>query len=101
MGTARYTEEFKVEAVKQVTDRGHAVAEVAARLGVSTHSLYQWIKHYSAPAPERAKADADSAELRRLKSELKRVTEERDILKNRPRGLIVRASLAQKHAELH
>lgn len=81
MGTARYTEEFKVEAVKQVTDRGHAVAEVAARLGVSTHSLYQWIKRYSAPAPERAKADAGSAELRRLKSELKRVTEERDILK--------------------
>jgi len=83
MVTARYTDEFKVEAVKQVTDRGHAVAEVAARLGVSTHSLYQWIKRYSvpAPAPERAKADADSAEIRRLKSELKRVTEERDILK--------------------
>ena len=58
MGTARYTEEFKVEAVKQVTDRGHAVAEVAARLGVSTHSLYQWIKRYSAPAPERARCSA-------------------------------------------
>ena len=35
----RYTEEFKVEAVKQVTDRGHSVADVAARLGVSIHSL--------------------------------------------------------------
>ncbi len=81
MGTARYTEEFKIEAVKQVTDRGHAVAEVAARLGVSTHSLYQWIRRYSTPAPERAKADAENAEIRRLKSELKRVTEERDILK--------------------
>ncbi len=30
----RYTEEFKVEAVKQVTERGYAVAEAAARLGV-------------------------------------------------------------------
>ncbi len=36
----RVTEEFKIEAVKQVTDRGHLVAEVAVRLGVSSHSLY-------------------------------------------------------------
>lgn len=40
----RVTEEFKVEAVKLVTERGHPVAEVAARLGVSTYSLYGWIK---------------------------------------------------------
>lgn len=44
MSNPRYTEEFKIEAVKQVADRGHSVAEVAARLGVSGHSLYQWIK---------------------------------------------------------
>jgi transposase len=37
----RYTEEFKIEAVKQVTERGHPVAEVASRLGVTTHSLYK------------------------------------------------------------
>ncbi len=36
----RFTEEFKIEAVKQVTDRGHPVAEVAVRLGVSAHSAY-------------------------------------------------------------
>ena len=36
----RYTEEFKKEAVKQVTDRGYSVAEVAERLGTTTHSLY-------------------------------------------------------------
>lgn len=39
MGTKRYTEEFKIEAVKQITERGHAVADVSARLGVSGHSL--------------------------------------------------------------
>jgi transposase len=33
MSGKRYTEEFKVEAVKQVSERGHAVAEVASRLG--------------------------------------------------------------------
>lgn len=31
MSGKRYTEEFKVEAVKQVTERGHPVAEVASR----------------------------------------------------------------------
>ena len=40
MSKPRYTVEFKAEAVKQVTDRGYSVAEVADRLGVSTHSLY-------------------------------------------------------------
>lgn len=46
MSSKRYTEEFKVEAVRQVTDRGHSVAEVADRLGVSIHSLYTWRKQY-------------------------------------------------------
>jgi len=49
----RFTEEFKIEAVKQVTDRGHPVAEVAVRLGVSAHSLYTWIKRYGVPAEQR------------------------------------------------
>jgi transposase-like protein len=81
MGTKRFTEEFKIEAVKQITERGHAVAEVAGRLGVSTHSLHQWTKRYSVPQAEREASKDQQAELRRLKAELKRVTEERDILK--------------------
>lgn len=81
MSTRRYTEEFKVEAVKQVTERGHRAAEVAKRLGVSPYSLYQWRKTYTKPAADRAEAQNLGAENRRLKSELKRVTEERDILK--------------------
>lgn len=40
MSNKQYTDEFKVEAVKQVAERGHAVVEVAARLDVSAHSLY-------------------------------------------------------------
>ena len=81
MTSKRYTEEFKVEAVKQVTERGHPVADVAARLGVSSFSLYQWIKRYSLPAVERIAAQDQQTEIRQLKAELKRVTEERDILK--------------------
>lgn len=81
MSNPRYTEEFKLEAVKQVADRGHSVAEVAARLGVSAHSLYQWIKRYAKPTGQRQHDDDLQAENRRLKAELKRVSEERDILK--------------------
>jgi len=81
MSSKRYPEEFKIEAVKQVTERGHPVADVAARIGVSQHSLYQWIKLYGVPASERQEAQGQTAEIRRLKAELKRVTEERDILK--------------------
>ena len=81
MTNKRYTEEFKVEAVKQITERGHSAADVAARLGVSTYSLYQWIKRYSLPEAERLAVQDQQAEMRRLKAELKRVTEERDILK--------------------
>lgn len=81
MSAKRYTEEFKIEAVKQVTERGHRIADVAARLGVTTHSMYTWMKRYGVPEPQRIANDDQAAELRRLRSELKRVTEERDILK--------------------
>jgi len=48
---------------------------------MSTHSLYAWVKRYSKPQERRAQEDDQQAELRRLRTELKRVTEERDILK--------------------
>jgi len=81
MSKQRYPEEFKTEAVKQITERGHKVADVSARLGVSQHSLYEWIKARRAPPGERHTQLSQTDELRRLKAELKRVTEERDILK--------------------
>ncbi len=81
MSGKRYPEEFKIEAVKQVTKKGYSVAEVVTRLGTTTHSLYAWLKRYD-QAKSKATEDKDStAELARLKKELQRVTEERDILK--------------------
>lgn len=77
----RFTDEFKRDAVAQVVDRGYSVSEVADRLGVSTKSLYTWKAQFAKPANVR-EAEADlTAELRRVKKELTRVTEERDILK--------------------
>lgn len=49
-------------------------------LGVSSHSLYKWMKLFADPAPKVPGVDLES-ENRRLKRELARVPEERDILK--------------------
>ena len=82
MGQARYTDEFKREAVRQVTEKGHPVKEVAGRLGVSSHSMYVWMKKYGAGngAQTSRLANKDD-EIRRLRTELKRMTEERNILR--------------------
>ena len=83
MGQQRYTPEFKDEAVKQVTERGHSVQEVAARLGVSSHSLYKWVKSVR-PSKEEQRGDellGAKKEILKLRAELRRVQEERDILK--------------------
>tara|TARA_Y100001951_G_C11261129_1_gene252587 strand:- start:889 stop:1188 length:300 start_codon:yes stop_codon:yes gene_type:complete len=81
MSKQRYPEEFKIEAVKQVTVSGHSVADVAQRLGTTTHSLYAWIKRYGPNSEAHRKESDDAAEIRRLQKDLKRVTEERDLLK--------------------
>ena len=81
MTSKRYTEEFKIEAVKQVTERGYSVAEISERLGTTTHSLYAWMKRYGEPNPSQANKVDDQVEIAKLKAELRRVTEERDILK--------------------
>lgn len=44
MSGKRYPEEFKIEAVKQVVDRGHSIFDVAKPLDVTSHSLYAWVK---------------------------------------------------------
>ena len=80
-GRTRYTEEFKRGAVAQVKERGFSVQDAASRLGVSTKSLYDWIKEFS-KSPQQNEQDV---EIKNLRKELARVTEERDILKKRPR----------------
>lgn len=84
MSTSRFTEDFEIDAIKQITERGYSVSDVSQRLGVNTHSLYAWMKRYSA-SPGVAASDDQSSEIRRLKQELACVTEERDILKKQPR----------------
>src|SRR5690554_321727 len=79
MSRVNFSDDFKRDAVSQITERGYPVAEVSQRLGVSTHSLYAWKKKFGSAS---GGDDGKDAEIRRLKRELTRVTEERDILKN-------------------
>lgn len=80
-GRIRFTDEFKQDAVAQVVERGYAVSEVAARLGISTKSLYTWKAQFGMSPRVRAETSEQAAEIKRLKRELARVTEERNILK--------------------
>lgn len=81
MSGKRYPEEFKIQAVEQVTKQGHSLSSVAERLGVSYKSLCDWVKKYDKPERLRKQDHEQSNEIRKLKAELKRVTMERDILK--------------------
>ena len=78
-----YTEEFRIEAVKQVTDNGYSIKDTADRLGIHPDSLRSWIRRLDSPeAIEKHKMlDSSNVEIKKLQKELKRVTEERDILK--------------------
>ena len=87
MSNQRFSPEFKDKAVRQVVDRGHPVAEVAERLGVSAHSLYKWVK---AIKPDKTDEQAAAliearSEVLKLKAQLKRAEEERDVLKRAAR----------------
>jgi transposase len=68
MGNAKFSDDFRSDAVHQIVERGYPVAEVSQRLGVSTHSLYAWVKRFSKQSDSSGK-DEQVAEIRRLKRE--------------------------------
>jgi transposase len=80
-----YTREFKVEAVKLVTERGYSVAEAARSLGIGETLLRSWKQAFETDGdqafPGHGHLPAIEEELRRLKAENKRLQMERDILK--------------------
>ena len=87
MSSQRYSPEFKDEAVRQIVDRGYSVTEVSQRLGVSVHSLYKWVK---AVKPDKTDEQAAAliearSEVLKLRAQLRRTEEERDILKKAAR----------------
>ncbi|KVH53749.1 transposase [Burkholderia sp. MSMB1072] len=81
MNGKRYTEEFKATAVRQVIELGGTVKSVAAELGISQWTLHRWLRMQSQPPANPLDNPKQSAEIHRLREELRRVTEERDMLK--------------------
>jgi transposase len=83
MSKQQFTPEFKDEAVRQITERGYPVKEVSERLGVSAHSLYKWVRTVK-PKPETQHQQElleAKREILKLRADLRRAEEERDILK--------------------
>lgn len=85
MGAARYNAEFKNEAIKQVTDRGFSVKDVAKRLGITPWSLYTWMRKAGISVPSNRENNEEAPNLVKenacLKAQIRRLEEERDILK--------------------
>lgn len=77
-----YPPEFRREAVKLVL-AGRTVKDVADSLGCSDQSLHIWIKRHQLDHRERddGLTSEERAELSQLRKRLKRVEQERDILK--------------------
>ena len=80
-----YTSEFKVEAVKLITEQGYSVAEAARSLGIHENLLRSWKISLQANGdqafPGNGRLPVHEEELRRLRAEVKRLLMEREILK--------------------
>ncbi len=81
----RYTNEFKVEAVKLVTEQGYRISDAARSLGINENMLWRW-KHEQSKKKEKGDRStsgivAMEAEVRRLQKENARLKMEHEILK--------------------
>jgi len=86
MGKAKrkFEPEFKADAVRLVREQGRTVADVARSLGIHVNTLHTWVRELPSEGAgklRRVHRNAESEAVRRLERDLKRVTEERDILK--------------------
>ncbi len=81
-----FDQQFKVDAVRLVTESGKSVAEVARELGINRNVVDRWKralgkKSPAAVFPGNGNLSAEKKELEELRRELARVKEEREILK--------------------
>ncbi len=80
-----YTSEFKIQAVRMITDQGLSVSEVARRLGVGVNCVRNWRNALRDDGPDAFPGHGQFTpaedELRRLRAENQRLKTERDLLK--------------------
>ena len=84
---ARYTEEYKQEALELWRNSGRSAAKVAAELGIRAPLLYRWARPKRQADRSKAELSAGQsieqleAELRRLRAENAKLLEQREVLK--------------------
>ncbi len=81
-----FPKDFKLEAVQLARESERSVAEVARDLGLAPSLLHKWVRQLEVKDPATAfpgsgKMEEADEEVRRLRRELERVTQERDFLK--------------------
>ncbi len=80
-----YDREFKLSAVKMITEGGMKLSEVSRDLGINENSLHKWKKDYLSDQqnafPGKGHLKPEQEELRKKDREIARLTMERDILK--------------------
>ena len=90
MTRKQYTKEFKLDAVRLVTEQGYTRAEAARNLGLNANMLGRWVQELQVDEAEafrgNGKLTVEQQELRRLREENRRLKLEREVLKNPPLG---------------
>ena len=77
----QYTEEFKREAVELVKNSGKSQAQIARELGINEQNISRWKQKYEQINDLDETQTVSKEDYKALQAELRRVTEERDILK--------------------
>jgi transposase len=80
----QYPPEFKTEAIRLVHSSGRSISQVAKELGVSDNSLRNWVRQAEIDGGKREGLTTEEREeLKRLRREVKILSQEKDILKKR------------------
>lgn len=81
----QYTKDFKLDAISLVLEQGYKQAEAARSLGINVNMLSRWIKEHQHDESQafrgNGKLTPEQEEIRQLRSQVKRLEMEKDILK--------------------
>ena len=77
----RFTEEFKREAVRLVTDQGYSFGEAGRSLGVRGDLISRWKRRFEAAEESSGRQVSEQQRIRELEAEVRKLRMEKDILK--------------------
>lgn len=81
----KISKQFKIDAIKLVTEQGYNISEAARNLGIHHSSLRRWKKQFETSGnqafPGKGHISPEKEELDRLRKEVKKLQMEREILK--------------------